>query len=55
MSGMLKPWISLLATQISPPQFVIGKIVGILYVTKEMVLLPILLVGYLWWQGCVEH
>lgn len=44
----------LLATQISPPQFVIGKIVGILYVTKEMVLLPILLVGYLWWQGALS-
>lgn len=40
----------LLATQITPPQFVFGKIIGVLYVTKEMVLLPILLVVYLWWQ-----
>jgi hypothetical protein len=41
----------LLATQISPPQFLFGKLLGVLYVTKEMVVLPIALVGYLWWQG----
>lgn len=41
----------LLATQITPPQFLIGKLVGVLYVTKEMVLLPILLSIYLWTQG----
>lgn len=41
----------LLATQISPTQFLVGKLAGVLYVTKEMVLLPILLSVYLWWQG----
>ncbi len=41
----------LLATQITPRQFLIGKLCGVLYVTKEMVLLPIALVVYLWWQG----
>ncbi|MEZ6135885.1 MAG: ABC transporter permease subunit [Pirellulaceae bacterium] len=41
----------LLATQISPPQFLLGKLLGVLYVTKEMVLLPIALAVYLWWQG----
>jgi ABC-type transport system involved in multi-copper enzyme maturation permease subunit len=41
----------LLATQISPSQFLIGKLFGVLYVTKEMVVLPIALVAYLWWQG----
>ncbi|MFK7735710.1 MAG: hypothetical protein AB8B50_06775 [Pirellulaceae bacterium] len=41
----------LLATQITPPQFLIGKLAGVLYVTKEMVILPILLAGYLWSQG----
>lgn len=41
----------LLATQISPTQFLIGKLGGVLFVTKEMVLLPMLLVIYLWWQG----
>ncbi len=41
----------LLATQITPPQFLLGKLVGVLYVTKEMVLLPILLAVYLWSQS----
>jgi len=41
----------LLATQITPAQFLLGKLVGVLYVTKEMVLLPIALTAYLWWQG----
>jgi ABC-type transport system involved in multi-copper enzyme maturation permease subunit len=41
----------LLATQITPAQFLFGKLVGVLYVTKEMVLLPMVLSGYLWWQG----
>lgn len=41
----------LLATQITPAQFLFGKLWGVLYVTKEMVLLPMALSGYLWWQG----
>ncbi len=41
----------LLATQITPAQFLFGKLWGVLYVTKEMVVLPIALSGYLWWQG----
>lgn len=41
----------LLATQITPPQFLLGKLLGVLYVTKEMVLLPIALTVYLWSQG----
>lgn len=41
----------LLATQITPPQFLLGKLVGVLYVTKEMVILPIALAVYLWSQG----
>lgn len=40
----------LLATQITPTQFMAGKLLGVLYVTKEMVMLPILLILYLWWQ-----
>ncbi|MCA9128435.1 MAG: ABC transporter permease [Planctomycetales bacterium] len=44
----------LLATQISPPQFLLGKLFGVLYVTKEMVVLPVLLTAYLWWQGGVS-
>lgn len=44
----------LLATQISPTQFLLGKLLGVLYVCKEMVVLPIALAGYLWWQGGVS-
>jgi ABC-type transport system involved in multi-copper enzyme maturation permease subunit len=43
----------LLATQITPTQFVLGKMVGVLYVTKEMVILPLLLLSYLWWQSAI--
>ncbi len=41
----------LLVTEVTPLQFLLGKIVGGLYVTKEMVILPLALCGYLWWQG----
>ncbi len=41
----------LLVTRITPKQFLIGKLLGVLYVTKEMVLLPLVLCIYLWWQG----
>ncbi len=43
----------LLTTQISPAQFLMGKLLGVLYVTKEMVLLPMALSLYLWWQGAL--
>ena len=41
----------LLVTQITPAQFLTGKLLGVLYVTKEMVALPLALCVYLWWQG----
>ncbi len=41
----------LLATQIPPTQFLVGKLFGVMYVTKEMVLLPVALTVYLWSQG----
>jgi ABC-type transport system involved in multi-copper enzyme maturation permease subunit len=44
----------LLATQITPPQFLLGKIIGVLYVTKEMVVLPLLVLCYLWYQGGIS-
>ena len=37
----------LLATDLSPKEFVFGKLLGVLYVAKEMILLPILLVIFL--------
>ncbi len=45
----------LLATQITPSQFLFGKLIGVLYVTKEMVLLPIALSLYLWLQGGMSN
>ncbi len=41
----------LLVTQISPSSFLLGKLLGVLYVAKEMVMLPLVLCIYLWWQG----
>ncbi len=41
----------LLVTEVTPLSFLFGKIAGVLYVAKEMVLIPILLCFYLWWGG----
>jgi ABC-type transport system involved in multi-copper enzyme maturation permease subunit len=41
----------LLVTELSPGDFIYGKLYGILYNAKEMVLLPILGAIYLWWTG----
>lgn len=41
----------LLVTDLSPKEFVFGKMGGVLYVTWPMSLLPIGLCGYLWWSG----
>lgn len=44
----------LLVTDLSPKELVFGKLGGIFYNTKEMVALPMLLGGYLWWAGGIE-
>ena len=41
----------LLVSDLSPKEFVFGKLGGVFWVTKEMVLLPMLLCVYPWWQG----
>jgi len=41
----------LLVSDLSPREFVFGKLGGVFWVTKEMVFLPMLLAAYLWWQG----
>ncbi len=41
----------LLVTDISPIQFILGKLGGVFYNSKEMVVLPLALCGYLWWSG----
>lgn len=43
----------LLVTEISPREFLLGKICGVLYVTKEMVITPLLLCVYLWAQSAL--
>jgi hypothetical protein len=40
----------LLVTDLTPREFVFGKLAGILWVTKEMVLLPMLLCILAWWS-----
>ena len=44
----------LLVTDLSPREFVFGKLAGVLWVTKDMVLLPVLLCCYLYWVGHLE-
>jgi len=41
----------LLVTDLTPKEFVLGKIGGVLYVTWPMSVLPLGLCGYLWWNG----
>lgn len=45
----------LLVTDLSPREFVFGKLLGVLYVGKEMILLPILLVAYLASRGVMTY
>ncbi|MFI4876473.1 MAG: ABC transporter permease subunit [Blastopirellula sp. JB062] len=40
----------LLVTDLTPREFIFGKLMGVLWVTKEMVVAPLLLTFYLWWQ-----
>jgi len=44
----------LLATDVTPGEFLLGKLGGVAWVCKEMVLAPLLLCGYLWWVGGVS-
>jgi len=44
----------LLVTDLSPREFVFGKLGGVFWVTKEMVVLPMLLCLYVWWAGGIS-
>jgi ABC-type transport system involved in multi-copper enzyme maturation permease subunit len=44
----------LLVTDLSPKEFVLGKLGGVLYVTLLMSVLPLSLATYLWWVGGVS-
>ncbi|WP_165245312.1 ABC transporter permease subunit [Paludisphaera soli] len=41
----------LLVTELSPGDFIYGKLFGVLYNAKEMVVLPMLFAAFLWWTG----
>lgn len=47
----------LLVTDITPSEFIYGKLGGVFYVAKEMLLLPAALCIYMWWAGAItpEH
>lgn len=44
----------LMVTDLSPKEFLIGKIFGVFWVTKEMIVLPLLLCVYLRWNGGIS-
>jgi ABC-type transport system involved in multi-copper enzyme maturation permease subunit len=44
----------LLASDLSPKEIVYGKLGGVFYNTKEMVVLPMLLCGYLWYAKALS-
>ena len=44
----------LLVTDLTPREFIFGKLGGVLYNAKEMVLLPLLICLGLWWRGAVS-
>jgi hypothetical protein len=48
-----RTFVLLLATDLSPKEFVFGKLGGIFYNTKEMIVLPMLLFVYLWWEEAI--
>jgi ABC-type Na+ efflux pump permease subunit len=43
----------LLVTDLTPSEFIFGKLWGVFYVSKEMLLLPLALCIYLWWAGAI--
>lgn len=44
----------LLVTDLTPKEFVFGKLGGILYNTKEMVVAPLIVGAVLWWLGAIS-
>ena len=43
----------LMVTDISPKEFLFGKLCGVLYVVADMILLPLLICGYLWFNSAM--
>ncbi|MBR4833730.1 MAG: hypothetical protein IKU86_05265 [Thermoguttaceae bacterium] len=49
----LGAFVLLLASDLSPKEFVYGKLLGAFYNMKEAVVFPLLLCGYLGWKGAI--
>ncbi len=43
----------LLVTDLTPSEFIFGKLWGVFYVAKEMLLLPLAVCCYLWWEDAI--
>lgn len=41
----------LLVTDLTPKEIIFGKLGGVIYNSKEMLILPLVLCGYVWWLG----
>lgn len=44
----------LLVTDLSPKEFLFGKLAGVLYVTRDMVVWPVIAAIAAWWSGAME-
>jgi ABC-type transport system involved in multi-copper enzyme maturation permease subunit len=44
----------LLVTDLSPREFLFGKLFGVMYVTLDAILIPILMCGFLWISGALS-
>lgn len=41
-------------TDLSPREFLAGKLLGVLYVAADVIVLPLLCCGWLWWRGLLS-
>lgn len=44
----------LMVTDLSPKEFLFGKLLGVMIIAADMILLPLLIVGYLWFHGLLS-
>ena len=44
----------LMVTDISPKEFLFGKLFGVLYLSLDLILIPLVLCTYLWWSNAIS-
>ena len=44
----------LMVTDLSPKEFLFGKLFGVMIIAADMILLPLLIVGYLWFSNLIS-